>query len=98
MTYITRHLAPLWVVPDHQGRGIASALLRDGINIADQSDPKPPMYLEAMADARPIYERWGYVGVEGPGSKQVMMRNLPPHIKPLVKRDSQEKESEPGEG
>jgi GNAT superfamily N-acetyltransferase len=74
------------VLPTHQGRGVASLLLRDGIELADREDPKPPMYLEAMPDARVIYEHLGYQGVEGPGESFVMMRNPPESVKVLAKK------------
>lgn len=72
---ICRHLAPLWVVPEHQGRGVASLLLRDAIELADREDPAQLIYLEAMRDARIIYEHFGFKGVEGPGADFVMIRN-----------------------
>ncbi|OCK84084.1 hypothetical protein K432DRAFT_321022 [Lepidopterella palustris CBS 459.81] len=67
-------LAPLWVVPDFQGRGVASLLLKEVIEIADRADPPQAMYLEAMPAARAIYERFGYRGVEGEGHDFVMIR------------------------
>ena len=81
-----RHLAPLWVLPDHQGRGVASLLLRDGIELADREDPSPPMYLEAMPEARVIYEHFGYQGVEGEGEGFAMIRNPLEGVKPLAKK------------
>jgi GNAT superfamily N-acetyltransferase len=85
-----RHLAPLWVVPDQQRRGVASLLLRDGIELADKEQPSPPMYLEAMPDARVIYERFGYRGVEGEGKDFVMVRNPPEGVKLLEKEKKKE--------
>ncbi|KAL2203427.1 acyl-CoA N-acyltransferase [Sarocladium strictum] len=79
-------LAPLWVVPEHHGRGVASLLLRDGIEMAERETPLPPMYLEAMPEARPIYEHFGFRGVEGPGEGVVMIRNPPPGVKTLIKK------------
>lgn len=79
------HLAPLWVVPEHQGRGVASLLLRDGMALADEQDPPAPMYLEAMPDARVIYEHLGYQGVEGEGEGFAMIRNPPKGITVLSK-------------
>ncbi|KAJ4354614.1 uncharacterized protein N0V89_006351 [Didymosphaeria variabile] len=77
------HLAPLWVVPEHQSRGVASLLLQDAIKLAEEENPVPPMYLEAMRDARPIYEHFGYQGVEGEGEKFAMIRNPPEGVKIL---------------
>ena len=65
--------------PDFQGHGVGSLLLRDGIELADRSDPVPPMYLEAMHDVRPIYEHFGFRGVEG--ESMVMIRNAPDNVK-----------------
>lgn len=79
-------MAPLWVLPDHQHRGVASLLLRDGIELADKEDPIPPMYLEVMPDARVIYEHFGYRGVEGEGEGYVMIRNPPEGVKPLANK------------
>ncbi|KAF2689639.1 hypothetical protein K458DRAFT_330213 [Lentithecium fluviatile CBS 122367] len=72
-------LAPLWVRPAHQGRGVGSLLLRDGIELADREDPVPPMYLEAMPTARVVYEHFGFHGVEG--EDMVMIRNPPKAVK-----------------
>ena len=54
-----RLLAPLWVVPEYQGCGVASLLLRKVIKLADRLEPPQPMYLEALPAARPIYEHFG---------------------------------------
>jgi len=80
------HLAPIWVLPEHQRRGVASLLLLDGTNLADQEDPVPPMYLEAMPDAVPVYKRFGYQLVEGEGAGWVMIRNPPESVKPLTEK------------
>ena len=77
---MSRHLAPLWTLPEFQGRGVASTLLRDGIAHADEGDEKAPMYLEAMPYARPIYAHFGWRGVVGIGEKMVMIRNAPEGI------------------
>jgi GNAT superfamily N-acetyltransferase len=76
---LSRFLAPMWVLPAHQGRGVASLLLRDAIELADSDDQAPPMYLEAFSDARPIYERFGFQGVEG--EEAVMVRKPPKSVK-----------------
>lgn len=78
-----RLLAPLWVLPAHQNRGVATLLLRDGIELADKEEPLPPMYLEAMPSARIIYEKLGFQGVEGEGEGYVMIRNPPKDLKML---------------
>ncbi|KAF2258156.1 hypothetical protein CC78DRAFT_538004 [Lojkania enalia] len=70
------HLAPLWVHPAFQGRGVASVLLKDGIELAEKTDERPVMYLEAMPDARVVYRHFGYVGIKAHGSN-VMIRNPP---------------------
>lgn len=60
----SRFLAPLWVLPEYQGRGVSSLLVKDVLDIADAQDPSVPIYLEAMPEARPIYEHMGFIGVE----------------------------------
>lgn len=57
-----RLLAPLWVMPEYQGCGVASLLLREVIGLADRHDPPQPMCLEAMPAVRPIYERFKWRG------------------------------------
>lgn len=54
-------LAPLWVLPEWQGRGVSSLLLREVLDLARGT----PVWLEAMPEARGVYERFGFVGVEG---------------------------------
>jgi GNAT superfamily N-acetyltransferase len=73
-----RHLAPLWVIPEFQGRGVSSLLIRDVAEIADRETPSTPMYLEAMPAAMPIYRHFGYRDVEGEGKGFVMIRYGPP--------------------
>jgi GNAT superfamily N-acetyltransferase len=72
-----RHLAPIWVLPEYQGRGVASLLLLDAIEIADQVQPPQPMYLEYMPEARVIYERFGYRLIGEEGKADAMIRNPP---------------------
>jgi GNAT superfamily N-acetyltransferase len=74
---LPRHLAPLWVLPEYQGQGVASLLLRDAIEIADQTQPPQPMYLEYMPEARIIYERFGYRLIGEEGAADAMIRNPP---------------------
>ncbi|TLD25993.1 acyl-CoA N-acyltransferase [Venturia nashicola] len=58
-------LAPLWVLPEFQGRGVSSLLMKDVLEIADAQHPSIPIYLEAKPEARPIYEHLGFIGVQG---------------------------------
>lgn len=78
--WICRHLAPIWVLPEFQGRSIASVLLNDAIAIADKDGKREPMYLEAMPAARAIYARFGWKSVVGDGEKNVMIRNAPENV------------------
>jgi GNAT superfamily N-acetyltransferase len=68
------------VLPEYQHRGVASLLLRDGIELADKENPPPPMYLEATSEARIIYEHLGYRGVKGEGEGFAMIRNPPDSV------------------
>jgi len=66
------HLAFLGVVPDHQGTGIGSALLRSVLDRADREGT--PTYLEATsARNRALYERHGFVAV-----RQLRVSDCPP--------------------
>jgi len=47
------------------------------VELADKHDPPQPTYLDAMLAARPIYERFGWRGVEGEVSEFVMIRRGP---------------------
>jgi GNAT superfamily N-acetyltransferase len=67
-------LAPLWVLPEYQGRGVGGSLVNFGIQLADAETPRRPMYLEAMKDARVVYERFGWVAVGGDGDVVAMVR------------------------
>jgi predicted N-acetyltransferase YhbS len=60
-------LAPIAVLPQHQGRGIGSALIRQALAVADERD-EPMM---AVVGAPALYGRFGFVaadqlGVTGP--------------------------------
>ncbi|KAF2116363.1 acyl-CoA N-acyltransferase [Lophiotrema nucula] len=81
------HLAPLWVVPEFQGRGVGSLLIKDGIRLAEEAEEKPVMYLEALADARPVYAHFGYEAVKGPGSANVMIKNAPEHVETMTEEE-----------
>lgn len=66
------HLALLGVVPDHQGTGIGSALLRSVLDRADRDGT--PAYLEATSDRyRALYERHGFVAL-----RQLQVLDCPP--------------------
>ena len=66
------HLALLGVVPDHQGTGIGSALLRSVLDRADREGT--PAYLEATSDRnRALYERHGFVAL-----RQLQVLDCPP--------------------
>ncbi|KAF2812600.1 uncharacterized protein BDZ99DRAFT_270022 [Mytilinidion resinicola] len=89
------HLAPLWVVPEFQGRGVASLLMKDVTDIADSQTPSTPMYLEAMEAAMPIYRHFGYEDVEGEGAGFVMIRYGPPKEEGTGEKEgAEEKEAE----
>lgn len=74
---ISRFLAPLWVVPDFQGRGVASLLLKDVFALADAQDPPVSIYLEAIPEARPVYEHHGFIGLTGENRGAQMIRRGP---------------------
>ncbi|CAI6318086.1 unnamed protein product [Periconia digitata] len=80
------HLAPIWVLPEHQGRGIASLLLKDAFSLAKKVDPPQPLYLEAMPDARPVYVKHGYLAFDGEGKEFAMIKNPPESVKSLLQK------------
>ncbi|KAL3443400.1 hypothetical protein BJX65DRAFT_199540 [Aspergillus insuetus] len=55
----------LYVHPDYQRRGIASDLLKWGFEKSEQLGL--PIYLEATAEGRPVYERYGFETVKVQG-------------------------------
>ncbi|KAF2271236.1 acyl-CoA N-acyltransferase, partial [Westerdykella ornata] len=57
------YLAPLLTLPEFQGRGIGSLLLKWAMDQADATDPVTPLYLEASAMGRPVYLHHGFVPV-----------------------------------
>ncbi|KXT09759.1 hypothetical protein AC579_9328 [Pseudocercospora musae] len=52
-------LASMAVHPDHQGRGIASRLVADGLKLVDADGAE--CYLEATPSGRKVYEKAGFV-------------------------------------
>jgi GNAT superfamily N-acetyltransferase len=77
-----RFLAPLWVLPEYQKRGVATLLMNDVLDSADAQDPPIPVYLEALPDARPVYEHMGFVGFEGQPVQ--MIRRGPKDVRKLA--------------
>jgi GNAT superfamily N-acetyltransferase len=66
------YLAFLGVVPDHQGMGVGSALLRSVLDRADREGT--PAYLEATsARNRALYERHGFVAI-----RELRVSDCPP--------------------
>jgi ribosomal protein S18 acetylase RimI-like enzyme len=70
----------LGVAPDHQGRGVGSALLRAGIERSERDGV--PLYLEATSPQnRRLYERHGFVTTAGlllPGGPPLWAMWRPP--------------------
>ncbi|PVI04162.1 hypothetical protein DM02DRAFT_669346 [Periconia macrospinosa] len=79
-------LGPIWVLPEHQGRGLSSMLLKNASDLADKADPPEPLYLEAFPDARVVYLRHGYQPLDGVGKEFAMIRNPPESLKPLLQK------------
>jgi hypothetical protein len=52
-------------------------LLNDVMKLADANDPPCPMYLEASAAGRPVYQRFGWEVVPGEGNERIMVRRGP---------------------
>jgi GNAT superfamily N-acetyltransferase len=77
-----RFLAPLWVLPEYQKRGVSTLLMKDVLDIADAQYPPIPVYLEAMPNARPVYEHMGFKGVEGKPVQ--MIRRGPKGVRKLA--------------
>lgn len=54
------YLAPLFTVPKFQGRGVGGKLLKWAFERADATSPVTPIYLEASAAGKPVYEHYGF--------------------------------------
>jgi predicted N-acetyltransferase YhbS len=66
-----RLLAPLWVLPEYQRRGVGTALLEEVIRIADATSPPTVMCLQASPSGQELYERLGFRALEGKPDKMV---------------------------
>ncbi|GAA5911069.1 hypothetical protein JCM6882_006868 [Rhodosporidiobolus microsporus] len=67
------YIAPLWVLPEYQGLGIGAKLMQQVFDRADANTPTTPVYLEASAHGKKMYEKRGFV-VEGGGEYVEMVR------------------------
>ncbi|KAK8079832.1 hypothetical protein PG997_007650 [Apiospora hydei] len=56
------NLSLLCVHPSYQGRGLSTALLKPMLDLADQQGITA--YLEALENATPVYEKWGFKKVD----------------------------------
>jgi hypothetical protein len=56
--------------------------MKDVLNIADAQDPPIAVYLEALPNARPVYEHMGFIGVEDRTVQ--MIRRGPKEVKKLA--------------
>jgi GNAT superfamily N-acetyltransferase len=54
------YLTPLFVWPQWQGKGVASALLRWAFEQADATEPPTPIYLESQPSSMALYEHVGF--------------------------------------
>jgi GNAT superfamily N-acetyltransferase len=65
----------LGVHPSHQGRGIASKLLKWGLTRADAEGVET--YLSSSPEGKPVYEKYGFRSVDAfspfPGITQAIM-------------------------
>ncbi|GAA5911053.1 hypothetical protein JCM6882_006863 [Rhodosporidiobolus microsporus] len=67
------YIAPLWILPEYQGQGIGGKLMQQILDLADAQTPTTPVYLEATAEGKAMYEKRGFV-VEGGGEYVEMVR------------------------
>jgi GNAT superfamily N-acetyltransferase len=73
------------VLPEYQGRGVASLLLRETLDLADGSGQEAPtaVYLESVPEARRVYEHFGFEALNG---YEVQMVRRGPQPKPKPKQ------------
>lgn len=64
-------LSPLAVRPDHQGKGIASRLIRHGLAAVEQRGLEPLVFLEGDPN---FYHRYGFVPAEPVGFRRPSLR------------------------
>ncbi|EOA81759.1 uncharacterized protein SETTUDRAFT_98254 [Exserohilum turcica Et28A] len=57
------YLALLITWPAFQGRGVASRLIRWGLQRADRGDKATPVYLKTSMKGREVYRHYGFAGV-----------------------------------
>jgi len=73
-------LAPLWVHPSYQKRGLSTLLMKDVLDIADAQDPPIPVYLEAVPEARAIYEHSGFEPVKDKEAQMIRRGPKKPRV------------------
>jgi hypothetical protein len=44
---------------------VSTLLLKDVLDLADATDPPTPVYLEALPEARKVYEHFNFESVQG---------------------------------
>ena len=70
-------LAPIWVFPEWQKRGVATLLLKEVMDVTDNEERPTPILLESFPDPRSFYEGLGWKGVEDPDKETVVIRRGP---------------------
>lgn len=86
------YLAPLLTIPEFQGRGVGSLLLKWAFEKADKTDPATPLYLESSAAGMPVYKHHGFVRF---GETANMVRRGPMVVEKFEKKgESNDKNAE----
>ena len=75
----SEHAALGRVVTGKRGRGLGSAILREGIRVAEERFGADTLYLEAQTYARGLYEKHGFRQIS-----DVFLEDGIPHIKMLA--------------